>query len=86
MQIYLQKEQNVDGIYDKDPMKFDDAVRYDTVTFDEAISKNLGVMDTTALSLCRENDMPIVVFNALDEGNILKMVQGEKIGTIVIKK
>ena len=49
-------------------------------------SKNLGVMDTTALSLCRENDMPIVVFNALDEGNILKMVQGEKIGTIVIKK
>ena len=82
----LAKGTKVDGIYDKDPMKFGDAVRYDTVTFDEAISKNLGVMDTTALSLCRENDMPIVVFNALDEGNILKMVQGEKIGTIVIKK
>ena len=82
----LAKGTKVDGIYDKDPMKFDDAVRYDTVTFDEAISKNLGVMDTTALSLCRENDMPIVVFNALDEGNILKMVQGEKIGTIVVKK
>ena len=80
------KGTKVDGIYDKDPMKFTDAVRYDTVTFDEAISKNLGVMDTTALSLCRENNMPIVVFNALEEGNILKMVQGENIGTIVVKK
>ena len=85
MLIYLQGTK-VDGIYDKDPMKFTDAVRYDTVTFDEAISKNLGVMDTTALSLCRENNMPIVVFNALEEGNILKMVQGENIGTIVVKK
>ena len=82
----LAKGTKVDGIYDKDPMKFADAVRYDTVTFDEAISKNLGVMDTTALSLCRENNMPIVVFNALEEGNILKMVQGENIGTIVVKK
>ena len=82
----LAKGTKVDGIYDKDPMKFDDAVRYDTVTFDEAISKNLGVMDTTALSLCRENDMPIIVFNALEEGNILKMVQGENIGTVVVKK
>ena len=80
------KGTKVDGIYDKDPMKFDDAVRYDTVTFDEAINKNLGVMDTTALSLCRENDMPIIVFNALEEGNILKMVQGENIGTVVVKK
>ena len=82
----LAKGTKVDGIYDKDPMKFDDAVRYDTVTFDEAINKNLGVMDTTALSLCRENDMPIIVFNALEEGNILKMVQGENIGTVVVKK
>ena len=82
----LAKGTKVDGIYDKDPMKFDDAVRYDTVTFDEAINKNLGVMDTTALSLCRENDMPIIVFNALEEGNILKMVQGQNIGTVVVKK
>ena len=81
----LAKGTKVDGIYDKDPMKFDDAVRYDTVTFDEAISKNLGVMDTAALSLCRENQMPIVVFNALEEGNILKMAQGENIGTTVKK-
>ena len=81
----LAKGTKVDGIYDKDPMKFDDAVRYDTVTFDEAISKNLGVMDTAALSLCRENQMPIVVFNALEEGNILKMAQGDNIGTTVKK-
>ena len=81
----LAKGTKVDGIYDKDPMKFDDAVRYDTVTFDEAISKNLGVMDTAALSLCRENEMPIVVFNALEEGNILKMAQGDNIGTTVKK-
>ena len=81
----LAKGTKVDGIYNKDPMKHIDAVRYDTVTFDEAISKNLGIMDTTALSLCRENDIPIIVFNALEEGNILKMTQGENIGTVVEK-
>ena len=77
------KATKVDGIYDKDPMKFEDAVRYETVSYAEAISKNLKVMDTAALSLCRENEMPIVVFNALEEGNILKMAQGENIGTVV---
>ena len=81
----LAKGTKVDGIYDKDPMKHSDAVRYDTVTFDEAISKNLEVMDTTALSLCRENNIPIIVFNALEVGNILEMVQGEDIGTVVEK-
>ena len=81
----LAKGTKVDGIYNKDPMKHDDAVRYDSVTFDEAITKNLGVMDTTALSLCKENNIPIIVFNALEEGNILKMVQGENIGTVVEK-
>lgn len=81
----LAKGTKVDGIYDKDPMKHGDAVKYETVTFDEAISKNLGVMDTTALSLCRENNMPIIVFNALEDGNILKMLEGEKIGTLVVK-
>ncbi len=81
----LAKGTKVDGIYDKDPMKHGDAVKYETVTFDEAISKNLGVMDMTALSLCRENNMPIIVFNALEDGNILKMLEGEKIGTLVVK-
>lgn len=80
----LAKGTKVDGIYNKDPMKYDDAQRYDQVTFDEAISENLGVMDTTALTLCRENNIPILVFNALEEGNILKMAQGENIGTVVV--
>jgi len=82
----LAKGTKVDGIYDKDPMKHKNAVKYDTVTYDEAISKNLGVMDTAALSLCKENKMPIIVFNALDEGNILKMAEGEKIGTLVVSE
>ncbi len=82
----LAKGTKVDGIYDKDPVKHSDAVKYENVTFDEAIEKKLGVMDTTAISLCRENDMPIIVFNALEEGNILKMLQGENIGTLVTKK
>lgn len=80
----LAKGTKVDGIYDKDPMKFEDAVKYEEVTFSEAISKDLGVMDTAALSLCKENDVPIIVFNALEEGNILKMAQGENIGTKVV--
>ncbi len=82
----LAKGTKVDGIYDKDPVKHSDAVKYENVTFDEAIEKKLGVMDTTAISLCRENDMPIIVFNALEEGNILKMLQGKNIGTLVTKK
>ena len=81
----LAKGTKVDGIYDKDPMKYSDAVKYDTVSFNEAISKNLGVMDTTALALCNENNIPILVFNALEEGNILKMAQGKNVGTVVVK-
>ncbi len=81
----LAKGTKVDGIYDKDPMKYSDAVKYDKVSFNEAISKNLGVMDTTALALCNENNIPILVFNALEEGNILKMTQGENVGTVVVK-
>jgi len=79
----LAKGTKVDGIYDKDPMKFKDAVKYEEVTFEEAISKDLKVMDTAALSLCKENGLPIVVFNALESGNILKMAKGETIGTLV---
>lgn len=81
----LAKGTKVDGIYDKDPMKYSDAVKYDKISFNEAISKNLGVMDTTALALCNENNIPILVFNALEEGNILKMTQGENVGTVVVK-
>lgn len=82
----LAKGTKVDGIYDKDPMKYPDAVRYDEITFEKAIVENLKVMDATALSLCRENNMPIIVFNALKDGNMMKMVKGEKIGTIVKNK
>lgn len=82
----LAKGTKVDGIYDKDPVKFSDAVKYDELTYEEALIKNLKVMDATALSLCRENNMPILVFNALENGNMLKLIKGEKIGTLVKNK
>ena len=79
------KATKVDGVYDKDPVKFSDAVKYETVTYSEALAKNLKVMDATAISLCMENNLPIIVFNSLEDGNIKRMVMGEKIGTKVIK-
>lgn len=82
----LAKGTKVDGIYDKDPMKYADAIKYDEISFKQAINEDLKVMDATALSLCRENDMPIIVFNALKDGNMLKLARGEKIGTIVYNK
>ena len=77
------KGTKVDGIFDKDPMKHDDAVKYDTVSFDEAIQKKLGVMDTTALVLCRDNDLPVKVFNMNNQGDLMRLVKGESIGTTV---
>lgn len=79
------KATKVDGIYDKDPKKFDDAVKYDVVTYDECLAKNLKVMDATAISLCRENNLPILVFNLLEEGNLRKVITGETIGTKVVE-
>lgn len=78
------KATKVDGIYDKDPVKHADAVKYDVVTYTEVLNKDLKVMDATAISLCRENKLPIVVFNSLEEGNIKKVIMGEKIGTVVV--
>lgn len=78
------KATKVDGIYDKDPVKYDDAVKYETVTYTEVLNKNLKVMDATAISLCRENKLPIIVFDSLTEGNIKKVIMGEKIGTTVV--
>lgn len=76
----------VDGVYDKDPHKYKDAVKYDKLTFMEVLEKGLQVMDSTASSLCMDNNIPIHVF-ALDEpGNIIKAINGEKIGTLVSKK
>ena len=78
------KATKVDGIYDKDPVKFKDANKYETVTYNEVLAKDLKVMDATAISLCRENKLPIIVFDSLTEGNLKKVIMGEKIGTIVV--
>ena len=78
------KATKVDGIYDKDPVKFKDAKKYETVTYNEVLAKDLKVMDATAISLCRENKLPIIVFDSLTEGNLKKVIMGEKIGTIVV--
>ena len=78
------KATKVDGIYDKDPVKYPDAKKYETVTYNEVLAKDLKVMDATAISLCRENKLPIIVFNSLIEGNLKKVVMGKHIGTIVV--
>ncbi len=77
------KATNVDGVYDKDPNKFADAVKYDVVTHSEVLEKDLKVMDSTAASLCRDNKIQILVFNLEDPENIVRAVLGENIGTIV---
>ena len=78
------KATKVDGIYDKDPVKYPDAKKYETVTYNEVLAKDLKVMDATAISLCRENKLPIIVFNSLVEGNLKKVVMGEHTGTTVV--
>lgn len=77
------KASNVDGIYDKDPNKHKNAKKYDTLTFQEAIEKNLKVLDQSAFSLCREQNLPIVVFDFQKKGAFLEAALGKKIGTIV---
>ena len=80
----LLKATKVDGIYDSDPMKNPDAKRYDKLSFNEAVSKELGVMDLTAMVLCRENKMPLCVFNMFETGALEKIVNGDKLtGTLV---
>lgn len=73
----------VDGIYDKDPHKYADAVKFDELTFTDVLSKNLAVMDSTAASMCKDNNIPIVVFNLNDPSNIVKAAKGEIVGTTV---
>ena len=79
----IMKATKVDGIYDKDPHKFPDAVKFDTISYRDALSRELSVMDSTAFSLCMDNKMPILVFDMNEEGSILRAVEGEKIGTLV---
>ncbi len=77
------KATKVDGVYSKDPKKYSDAVKFDKITFKEAIDKQLQVMDLTAFTLCHENNLPIIIFNIREEGNILKIVKGEKVGSLI---
>ncbi len=79
----LIKATKVDGIYDKDPRKFENAVRYSTVTYDEAIQKRLGVMDQTAFTMCREHNLPVVVLAFNEAGALHRAVIGEDEGTLV---
>jgi uridylate kinase len=81
----LLKATKVDGIYDKDPKKFNDAKRYETVTFTDALKQDLHVMDATAFALCRDNELGIIVFDLTNRGNIQRVVCGEHVGTTVVK-
>ena len=76
----------VDGVYDKDPHKYEDAKKYDSLSYIEVLDKGLQVMDSTATSLCMDNNIPILVFGLDDPSNIKKAISGEKIGTLVYKK
>ena len=82
----LIKATKVDGVYDSDPMKTKGAKRFDRLSYLDVLRKNLKVMDATAISLCRDNNLPIIVFNIMTKGNVKKAVMGEKIGTIVEHK
>lgn len=77
------KGTKVDGIYDKDPMKYDDAERFESISYKEVISDDLKVMDITAVTMARENSIPIVVFDVNQAGNLVRILGGEKIGTTV---
>ncbi|MBQ7576474.1 MAG: UMP kinase [Bacteroidales bacterium] len=81
----LLKGTKVDGVYDSDPKKNPQAKKYQTLTFDKAIADGLGVMDMTAFTLCKENDVPIVVFNINKDGELRRVVEGENVGTVVSK-
>lgn len=77
------KASTVDGVYDKDPNKFKNARKYDKLSFQEAIEKNLQVMDQSAFSLCREQNLPIIVFNFAQKGALLEAAKGKNVGTVV---
>ncbi len=79
----LLKATRVDGVYDRDPLKHADAVRYTRLDYLEVLSRDINVMDSTAISLCKDNDLPIVVFDMLRRGNVRRVVCGEPLGTLV---
>jgi uridylate kinase len=77
------KATKVDGVYDSDPEKNPDAVKYDEVSYSDVLAKELQVMDSTAISLCKDNDLPIIVFSIKERGNLTRILRNEKIGTTV---
>ena len=77
------KGTRVDGVYDSDPEKYSNALKFDTLTFDQAYDKQLKIMDMTAFTLCKENEIPVVVFDMNNPGNLKKVILGDKIGTLV---
>jgi uridylate kinase len=77
------KGTRVDGVYDSDPEKNSNALKFDTLTFDQAYDKQLKIMDMTAFTLCKENEIPVVVFDMNNQGNLKKVILGDKIGTLV---
>jgi len=84
--VLLMAKNDVDGVYDKDPKLDDSAVRYESISYIDAIDKRLKVMDSTALSLCMEYSIPIVVFDLFKQGNLNRIVSGEKVGTLVTEE
>ncbi|MDR7253608.1 uridylate kinase [Nocardioides sp. BE266] len=85
-EVVLMAKQGVDGVYSADPKKDPTATKYDTLSFSEALQRGLKIADATAFALCMENNMPLVVFGADDEGAILRIVRGERIGTLVSRE
>lgn len=77
------KATKVDGVYSSDPVKDPNAIKYDTITYMDVLKKGLAVMDSTAISLCMDNNLPIIVFNVRQKGNIKKIIAGKRIGTLV---
>lgn len=79
----IAKATRVDGVYDKDPLKFPDAVMFKEISYLDVLSKGLGVMDATSIAMCRDNKLPILVFNLNTTGNIMRMSMGEPVGTVI---
>ena len=79
----IAKATRVDGVYDKDPLKHSDAVLYDRISYTEILSRSLAVMDASAVAMCRDNKLPILVFNLNTPGNIMRMSRGEPLGTLI---
>ncbi len=82
----LIKATKVDGVYSADPLKNPDAVRYEGLSFDRVLAEKLNVMDATAVVMCRDNDLPLVVFNLGNDGDLVRLVQGEPLGTAVVNE